>query len=196
MNLREYIAEIAREIASANHLHEGRDAPLYHATDALRAANILATNQLRGMTNSSNAFGDGKGISLSRDRTFAHHWSQRDWPNSGRVVLVFNQAKMARDGLRLRPERHPDSERFGGDQSEEFLFGSIDDVAKYLDAIEMTQDTYSELRSLDARDIGRVGKGLDRPGSARVKAMLTHPNLRIIPARERSRDDPRKALPR
>ena len=189
-------------------LFEGRDAPLYHATDAMRAANILASNRLRGLTNSNNAyidsgrrarskaFGNGTGISLSRDRTFAHHWWQPDWPNAGRVVLVFNQAKMLRDGLRMRPERHPESDRYGGDQSEEFLFGSLDDVDRYLDAIEMTQDTYETLKAMDSSDIGRRGEGLERPGSRRVQAMLRNPKLRIIPGRERNRSDPRKALPR
>jgi hypothetical protein len=173
---------------------EGRDAPLYHATDAMRAANILALNRMKAATGSSQAHVNG--VSLTRDRTFAHHWWQADWANTGRVVFVLDQARMVQDGLKLQPERHENVKRYGGDQSEEFLVGPMNDVDRYLVAIEITRDTYEDLKTLDARDIGRRGLGMEQPGSARVKAMLRSPKLRVIGAKERSRDMPSKAMPR
>lgn len=187
---------------------EGRDAPLYHATDAMRAANILSANRIDARTWSSREYPqDGQdawnpvyatglqGISLSRDRTFAHHWWQMDWPNTGRVVLVLDQAKLARDGARMEPERHPDSKTFGGDQFEEFHVGPIHPLDRYLLAVEMTQDTYRYLNSLDRDDFERK-RSMDDPGIRRVRAMLKHPKLRLVPGKDRGRHDPRKAVPR
>lgn len=175
-----------------HHLIEGRDAPLYHATDGLRAANIIAHNRIDARTSSSRVF--AKGISLTRDRVFAHHWWQYDWPNVGRVVFVLDQAAMVRGGAKLHPESHPESQHFGGDQAEEFHIGPITDLSKVLLAVEMTEVTFHYLSSLDRHDLGRPRPGIDNPGAARLKALLKHPKVRILPGKDRYRSEPRRAI--
>lgn len=176
-------------------LAEGRDAPLYHATDAMRAAQIIAFNRINAFTASA-LKSNHRGVSFSRDRSFAHHWWQADWSGAGRVVLVFDQARMVRDGHRFEAEAHPDSARFGGDQSEEFHVGHIEDVNKYLIGIEMTQDTHDHLASLEASDLPRPSRSIERPSIQAIRAMLKDKRLRIVPGRERDRSMPRKALPK
>lgn len=188
---------------------EGRDAYLYHATSAVRAASILRDDAIyaqsalsrplpkkltnvtfkdleelgyfdnpdtddvydRLLTLNQNRFPTPEekaekqtliqslvgnrpvmkptaihGISLTRDRSFAHRWQQANWWNEPRVVFVLNQRQMVLDGHQLIPDRHPDSNRYGGDQAEEFHVGQIKPLGRYLISIEMTSEHFNIMK--------------------------------------------------
>lgn len=117
-------------------LEEGRDAPLYHATNIGAFIDILKLNRLEGKTIHS-ARGirpnlkhkhqqqHDNGVSLTRNFEFAMKW--------GSVIFVLDQRKLAQKHklVPLDWAYEFDSEAMRGEM-EEFVIGDINNLNRYL----------------------------------------------------------------
>jgi hypothetical protein len=78
-----------------------------------------------------------KGVSLTRSASFARNWKSRSWPNDDGVVLVLDGGKIRRD-FRMMPIS------FWGNgvrhEAEEFVYGPIKPVSRYLIRVEAKKD--------------------------------------------------------
>jgi hypothetical protein len=135
-------------------IKEGRDAPLYHGTSAMLAADIIRQDAITAGYNEVRlANGDiVEGVSLTRDPRVALRF--------GPVVFELDQAKLVRDGHRMVPHDHwgTGSDELSGDdatdtaplrtgiryEAEELVVGSIEDLSRYLRAIHFDASVLGE----------------------------------------------------
>jgi hypothetical protein len=135
-------------------IKEGRDAPLYHGTSAMLAADIISQDAITAGYNEVRlANGDiVEGVSLTRDPRVALRF--------GPVVFELDQAKLVRDGHRMIPHDHwgTGSDELSGDdatdtaplrtgiryEAEELVVGSIEDLSRYLRAIHFDASVLGE----------------------------------------------------
>jgi hypothetical protein len=117
-------------------LQEGRDAPLYHATDIYHLDNILKMNTLKDMTHhylhakKTKSTEPKKGVSLTRTLEMAKKW--------GNCFITLDQRKLA-----YNHEMRPIDYWIGyGDkkrtESEEFVIGPIENLDKYIISITLS----------------------------------------------------------
>lgn len=173
LNTRMRYAEITADLI------EGvRPAVLYHSTQLESLYEILDSDEIRANTGhriekardwpiraqDADSRGYISGVSLTRDHRFARRWRSR-WHNNspgrndGGVILVLDATRL-RQKYRIIPIAFwtgrasrwvDDTARAKGDESEEFLIGSIKPVLPYLVQIEVPQtmmDTDDVLRVL------------------------------------------------
>jgi hypothetical protein len=158
-----------------SYLEEGRDAPLYHATEYGSIISILQSNTIKGNTEQTPEFKSKKkyvkdkwgtiyGISLTRNIRFAHEWLN-GLMGSG-AILELDQRKLAQnykiiaynfhsyDGARQgnhelglgHDSDHGDMHPYN--QSEEFIVGSVKNVDKYLKKIIVIDDKWKKNETL------------------------------------------------
>jgi hypothetical protein len=127
-------------------LEEGRDAPLYHGTDA--TLKILETNTLKGTRSHSyqslmiDKDGEAKGVSLTRNIKVASQF-QKWADHSNYAIFELDQKKLAQNhkiipvnfwgALKGEPARSksiPKDEV--GSEYEEFVMGDIKNLDKYI----------------------------------------------------------------
>jgi hypothetical protein len=135
-------------------IKEGRDAPLYHGTSAMLAADIIRQDAITAGYNEVRlANGDiVEGVSLTRDPRVALRF--------GPVVFELDQAKLVRDGHRMVPHDHwgTGSDELSGDdatdtaplrtgiryEAEELVVGSIEDLSRYIRSIHFDASVLGE----------------------------------------------------
>lgn len=137
-------------------LVEGRDAPLYHATDLVAIVDILGSNVVQGKANlpvnKFSAFRDKDkdrfvdqdqhvhGVSLTRDIRFAKYWDD--------YIIVFDQSKL-QARFRIQPFyyfQQGNKYRHGEHaEAEEFLMGDIQGVTKYISKIIVADEALDEV---------------------------------------------------
>lgn len=163
-------------------LFESRTAPLYHATDAVSAAKIIATDSLMPMTEHqlpngyrAGPYGNTRGISLTRSLAFATGW--------GGVVLVLDQQKLL-SRYRMIPvayynigDKELSSERAMKNrrEAEEFL---VTDkpvmISNYLTEIIVSKNNYSDMVEDDSRYAEE-----DKEAYSMFHGLIDHPLLRV-----------------
>ena len=129
----------------SQYLAEGRDAPLYHGTDPMSAADILVSDVLLDKTNHNNV--SKPGVSLTRLYKTAERW-----PGGASIVFEIDQRLLthkyqirpinahnvwAQNGMFSFNQEHSKYE----DLYEEHVIGPIRPLSKYLTRISGT--TYS-----------------------------------------------------
>jgi hypothetical protein len=107
-------------------LEEGRDAPLYHATEFNQAFWIVATDQIKPLTVSKGP----AGTSLTRDIRFAKSWHKNG------VIFEFSQRKLSQR-YKIEPVNYYASDKNTSNKAEreEFLIGKVRPMRKYINRI-------------------------------------------------------------
>lgn len=130
-------------------LLEGRDAPLYHATDLFTALRILEDNKLVGNTSHTIEDNTYNGVSLTRSKNFANSWVYNTHGYPG-VIFILDQNKISRTNKIIPIDYfviNPDTPR-GLDtrsarrhgkfaEAEEFVVGDINNLSNCLVGIEI-----------------------------------------------------------
>lgn len=135
---------------------------LYHGTDVLSAARILLQDEIKAVTDHLTAAGTTKpGVSLTRSFRFAV-----DWKRAG-VIFALDG-----DRLRMRYRLLPIDYYRDRREHEEFLFGSVTPLSRYLTAIYMTPETQQYCEEKDAEQV---------EGHKWYADLLAHPLLKVMP---------------
>lgn len=137
---------------------------LYHGTDVMNAARILFQNKVVGSTEHlsirNNIGRNISGVSLTRSKRFAIDWK-------GGAGVVFSL-----DGSKLRANSKINQIDYYNDrrESEEFVYGNIAPLSRYLLGILMSQDTADYCIEHDENLI---------EGHKDFEQILRHPLLKI-----------------
>ena len=127
-----------------DHLFEMASARLYHSTNYYSAVQIIRENVFLAKTEHDFPNGPAKGVSFTRNRYFAKHWS---W-----VAFELDRDRLAQR-YRLIPHNywHRGTERSQGDarvEAEEFVIGPVANASRYITAIYMTRRSFINLEKL------------------------------------------------
>ena len=138
------------------YLEEGRDAPLYHATQTHSLVEILKTQMLDDITYQTIDKKRVSGVSLTRDYNFALGWvSKRSFEISTAGVIEFNQRALSQKH-KIVPYNfglYDITRKMGkGSEYEEFVYGKIKNINKYIVKIHMSAEImyYPEFKSIIA----------------------------------------------
>ena len=174
-------------------LTESKSAPLYHATQAGEASEIISDNKLYGYTIHTINDTDYKGVSLTRSLQFAKNWVGNVYGNGG-VIFELDQEKLNQKykivpidyfSTSSRSKDPKDARRQGKfAEAEEFaITPKIDNLDQYIVHILIVANIANEWKQrLEQEKSG--GKDYCVSFTKRrcddIRTILNHPKLKII----------------
>ena len=126
-------------------LEEGRDAPLYHATDINSAEQIIDTNMLlQGESEPSHPGKNNRIISLTRSYDYAKSWDV--------IIFELDQRKI-NQRYKIRPFNYfnnvaRNSDKFRAQSEESVINNDIKNISNYIIKIHISNiTTYTKLKN-------------------------------------------------